>query len=87
MGHPKPGQHILLPSIRGSLRRPLLKNGACPFPCMPLLSVLMRVTHTDWEVRTMFPGFRVMAMSIHASLVPSSPQDGRLFLSQSFTSF
>jgi hypothetical protein len=53
-----------LQSIGGSLRLPLLQNGACPFPCTPLLSALMRVTQTDREVLTMCPGVRVMAVSM-----------------------
>jgi hypothetical protein len=59
-----PRYNILLQSIGGSLRLPLLQNGACPLPCTPLLSVLMRVTHTDREVLTMFPSFRIMAVSM-----------------------
>jgi len=58
----KPGQSLLLQSIGGSLRLPLLQNGACPFPGTPFLSVLMLVTQTDREVLTMFPGFRIMAV-------------------------
>jgi hypothetical protein len=61
---PKPGQNLMLQSIGGSLRLPLLQNGACPFPCTPLLGVLMLVTHTDREVLTMCPGFRIMAVSM-----------------------
>jgi hypothetical protein len=57
------GQGLLLQSIDGSLRRPLLQNGACPCPCPALLSVLMRVTPTDREVLTMCPGGRGMAVS------------------------
>ena len=57
-------QGLLLQSIGGSLRLPLLQNGACPFPCTPLLSVLMLITHTDREVLTMFPSFRIMAVSM-----------------------
>jgi hypothetical protein len=57
-------QNILLQSIGGSLRLPLLQNGACPFSCTPLLGVLMLVTPTDREVLTMCPGFRIMAVSI-----------------------
>ena len=55
---------FVLPSIGGSLRLSLLQNGACPFPCTPLLSVLRRVTPTDREVLTMCPGFRLMAGSM-----------------------
>jgi hypothetical protein len=58
----RPG--LLLQSIGGSLRLPLFQNGACPFPCTPLLSGLMLVTHTDREVLTMFPGLRIMAVSM-----------------------
>ena len=60
----KPRQSIVLQSIGGSLRLPLLQNGACPFPCTPLLSVLLLVTQTDREVRTMCPGLRIVAMSM-----------------------
>jgi hypothetical protein len=60
----KAGHDILLQSIGGSLRLSLLQNGACPFPCTPLLSVLMLVTQTDREVLTMCPGFRIMAVSM-----------------------
>ena len=37
--------HIPLQSVDGSPRLPLFQNGACPFPCTPLLSVLVLVTH------------------------------------------
>jgi DNA-binding transcriptional MerR regulator len=60
----KPRHNFVLQSIGGSLRLPLLQNGACPFPCTPLLSVLMLVTQTDREVLTMVPGFRIMAVSM-----------------------
>jgi Endonuclease NucS C-terminal domain len=60
----KPGQSLMLQSIGGSFRLSLFQNGACPFPCTPLLSVLMLVTHTDWEVLPMFPGLRIMAVSM-----------------------
>jgi hypothetical protein len=51
-------------SIGGSLRLPLLQNGACPFPCPPLLSALMLVTHTHREILPLLPSFRIMAMSM-----------------------
>jgi hypothetical protein len=57
-------QNTVLQSIGGALRLPLLQNGAYPFPCTPLLSVLMLVTQTDREVLSMFPGFRIMAVSM-----------------------
>jgi hypothetical protein len=60
----KHGQDLLLQSIGGSLRLPLFQNGACPFPCTPLLSVLMLVTQTDREVLTVFPGLRIVAVSM-----------------------
>jgi len=37
---------IPLQSVDGSLRLPLLQNGACPFPGTPLLSILVLVTPT-----------------------------------------
>jgi hypothetical protein len=58
------GQGLLVQAIGGSLRLLLLQNGACPFPCTPLLSVLLLVTQTDREVFTLFPGLRSMAMSM-----------------------
>jgi hypothetical protein len=72
--------HLLSQSIGGSLRLPLLQNGACPFPCTPLLRVLMLVTQTDREVLRMFPGFRIMAVSmsgleIAIARIPSMPTD------------
>jgi hypothetical protein len=75
-----PRQNILSQSIGGSLRLPLLQNGACPFPCTPLLRVLMRVTQTDREVLSMFPGFRIMAVSmsgleIAIARIPSMPTE------------
>jgi len=60
-----PRQDIVLQSIGGSLRLPLLQNGACPLPCTPLLSVLMLVTPTDREVLTIVPGVRLMAVSLY----------------------
>src|SRR4029450_1671503 len=54
----------LLQSRGGSLHLPLLQNGECPFPCTPLLSALLLVTHTDREILPMFPGFRIMAVSM-----------------------
>jgi hypothetical protein len=61
---PKPPHNFVLQSIGGSLRLPLLQNGACPLPCTPLLRVLMLVAPTNREVLTLFPGFRIMAMSM-----------------------
>ena len=37
---------LRLQSVDGSLRLPLIQIGACPFPCTPLLSILMLVTQT-----------------------------------------
>jgi hypothetical protein len=48
----KPPQNFVLQSIGGSLCLPLLQNGACPFPCTPLLHALMLVTHTNREILT-----------------------------------
>jgi hypothetical protein len=78
--HAKHGQSLLLQSIGGSLRLPLFQNGACPFPCTPLLGVLMLVTHPDREVLTMCPGLRSVAVSmsgleIALAGVPSMPAD------------
>src|SRR5215510_14470880 len=53
-----------LQSIGGSLRLPLLQNGACPFPGTPLLSVLMFITHTPREVVSTLPRFRIVAVSM-----------------------
>ncbi len=61
---PKPRQSFVLQSIGGLLRLPLLQNGVCPFPCTPLLSVLMLVTQTDREVLPLCPSFRIMAVSM-----------------------
>src|SRR5215510_1586114 len=54
----------LLQSRGGSLRLPLLQNGACPFPSTPLLSVLMLVTHTVREIVPMLPCLRIVAVSM-----------------------
>ena len=43
---------------------PLLQNGACPFPCTQLLSVLMLVTPTPREIVPLLPRFRVVAVSM-----------------------
>src|SRR5438552_14881153 len=53
-----------LQSVGGSLRLPLLQNGACPFPGTPLLSVLMFVTHTPREIVSTLPRFRIVAVSM-----------------------
>src|SRR6266511_1412021 len=53
-----------LQSRGGSLRLPLFQNGACPFPCTPLLSILMLVTHTWREIVLMLPRFRIVAVSM-----------------------
>ena len=55
---------VPLQSIGGSLRLPLLQNGACPFPGTPLLSVLMLVTHTPREIVFTLPRFRIVAVSM-----------------------
>jgi hypothetical protein len=54
----------LLQSRGGSLRLPLLQNGACPFPSTPLLSALMLVTHIDRDILTVCPGFRIVTVSM-----------------------
>jgi hypothetical protein len=54
----------LLQSRGGSLRLPLFQNGACPFPCTPLLSVLMLVTYTMREIGPMLPRLRIVAVSM-----------------------
>src|SRR5215510_15714072 len=54
----------LLQSRGGSLRLPLLQNGACPFPSTPLLSVLMLVTPTVPEIVPMLPRLRIVAVSM-----------------------
>jgi hypothetical protein len=53
-----------LQSRGGLLRLPLFQNGACPFPCTPLLSILMLVTHTWREIVPMLPCFRIVAVSM-----------------------
>src|SRR5215813_14513321 len=44
-----------LQSIGGSLRLPLLQNGACDFRLTPLLSILMLVTQTWREIVEFIP--------------------------------
>jgi hypothetical protein len=53
-----------LQSVDRSLRPPLLQIGACPFPCTPLRSILMLVTHPWRERVPMLPRFRLVAMSM-----------------------
>src|SRR5712691_2873402 len=53
-----------LQSIGGSLRLPLLQNGACDFRLTPLLSILMLVTQTWREIVPVLPRFRVVAVSM-----------------------
>ena len=53
-----------LQSIGGSLRLPLLQNGACLFPGTPLLSVLMFVAHTPREIVSILPRFRIVAVAM-----------------------
>jgi hypothetical protein len=53
-----------LQSRGGLLHLPLFQNGACLFPCTPLLSILMLVTHTWREIVPMLPRFRIVAMSM-----------------------
>ena len=53
-----------LQSVNGSLHPPLLQIGACPFPCTPLLSIPMLVTHTWREIVPLLPRFRMVAMSM-----------------------
>src|SRR5215471_4292121 len=55
---------IRLQSIGGSLRLPLLQNGACDFRLTPLLSILMLVTQTWREIVSLLPRFRIVAMSM-----------------------
>ena len=57
-------QRWRLQSRGGSLRLPLLQNGACPFPSTPLLRVLMLVTHTVRERVPMLPRLRIVAVSM-----------------------
>jgi len=64
-----PTDHVPSQSIGGSLRLPLLQNGACPFPCTPLLGVLMLGTHTPRE--------RVLAPPRFRSLGKSAFRDGK----------
>src|SRR5262252_4583213 len=51
-----------LQSIGGSLRLPLLQNGACDFRLTPLLSILMLVTQTWREIVSVLPRFRIVAV-------------------------
>ena len=53
-----------LQSIGGSLRLPLLQNGACDFRLTPLLSILMLVTQTWREIVPWLPRFRIVAVSM-----------------------
>ena len=53
-----------LQSIGGSLRLPLLQNGACDFRLTPLLSILMLGTQTWREVVPLLPRFRIVAVSM-----------------------
>jgi hypothetical protein len=53
-----------LQSVDGSLRPPLFQIGACPFPCTPLLSILMLVTQTWREIVPLLPRFRILAVSM-----------------------
>ena len=55
---------IRLQSIGGSLRLPLLQNGACDFRLTPLLSILMLGTQTWREVVPVLPRFRIVAVSM-----------------------
>src|SRR5918994_2058462 len=55
---------LLLQSVDESLRLPLLQIGACPFPCTPLLSILMLVTQTWREIVPLLPRFRIVAVSM-----------------------
>src|SRR6266571_4738717 len=55
---------IRLQSIGGSLRLPLLQNGACDFRLTPLLSILMLVTQTWREIVPLLPRFRIVAVSM-----------------------
>jgi hypothetical protein len=69
-----------LRSIGGPLRLPLLQIGACPFPGMLLLSVLIHVTHTCREVVSLLPGFRVISKS-RKGLKLCNDQEFRIALS------
>ena len=53
-----------LQSIGGSLRLPLLQNGACDFRLTPLLGILMLVTQTWRAIVSLLPRFRIVAMSM-----------------------
>src|SRR5919206_984312 len=62
-----------LQSIGGSLRLPLLQNGACPFPGTPLLSALMLVTHTPREIVSTLPRFRIVAVPMKRLHIARAP--------------
>src|SRR5262245_19993644 len=53
-----------LQSRGGSLHLPLFQNGACPFPCTPLLSILMLITQTWREIVPLLRRFRIVAVSM-----------------------
>ncbi len=55
---------IRLQSIGGSLRLPLLQNGACDFRLTPLLSILMLGTQTWREIVSLLSRFRIVAVSM-----------------------
>ena len=61
-----------LQSIGGSLRLPLLQNGACDFRLTPLLSILMLVTQTWREIVPLLPRFRIVAVSMQRLQVRSA---------------
>src|SRR2546430_8418933 len=53
-----------LQSVDGSLRLPLLQNGACDVRLTPLLSILMLVPQTWREIVPLLPRFRIVAGSM-----------------------
>jgi hypothetical protein len=55
---------MVIQSIGGALRLPLLQNGACPFQGTLLLNVLMFIAHTQREIVPMLPRFRIVAVSM-----------------------
>src|SRR5688572_26366490 len=55
---------LLLQSVDRSLRLPLIQIGACPFPCTPLLSILMLVPHTWREIVPVLLRFCIVAVSM-----------------------
>src|SRR5262249_36957209 len=63
---------IRLQSIGGSLRLPLLQNGACDFRLTPLLSILMLVTQTLREIVSVLSRLRIVAMSMQRLEVHSA---------------